>query len=297
MRYIITCIIIALKLPLFGQISNHQKLYHLETIDCPEGMHCEQKTHNRKLLFQQVFNKHGQLVEEYLRTSDSSFLYTSYYLMDHFKLITKPSFYGSKTRGTLLISDRSIGPQKKATSPETYETYFYHDTILIPIYKWLTRTYAGNIQTIENFNASGLKDGLWRQHNRFGPTIQMTYQDDSLLHTSYIDEMSAESSDKKPLQKLQGEWIVKSQWDNQYMSEIGIGERREKPYLNCFVYEFKGQKLCISEIKQGKKMAKKEKYSVQFDGDEGLLITNQTQSTKLKILYLSERKIYFISTD
>ncbi len=280
----------------FGQTLNFSPLYHMEQIDCPDKMFCERRMHNKQLFFLQVFTRDGQLHSEYLRSSDTTFEFTSFHLMDHFKLISKPSYYGQKTSGTLVISDQNIGPIKEGFYADNYESYNYHDTLLIPVGKWTTREYGGKIQEVLTYNDQGQKDGFWESSNQFGKTIKRTYQADSLINTVFTDEISKPINERNPHQKLQGTWNVTSNWDNQYMTEKALGKKENKACYQCSRYTFLGDELTIRTYEKGKPKNRPEKFHWSFE-NELLILKRKDKISQLKLLYLSTDRIYFISTD
>jgi len=263
--------------------------YHLETLDCPESMICEARNDDKhKLIFFQVFDKEGRLHEEYLRTSDSTFLYKSFHLMDHFNLIKKPSIYGQKSAGILLISNIQSGQEKESIHYDNYEAYTYHDTLLIPIGNWTVRDHHGKLKERVELNMQGENHGIWDTYEAGWEKIKRNYESDSLTNIFYVDEMAKEPEAREIIKRIQGTWYVYSKWENRHMENLAIGEKLKPLKSEYSSYTFTDNNLKINSFEKGKKVGKTENYKLSIKDNEVLVIMSKTQNSELEVLYLSD---------
>lgn len=280
---------------LSGQELVHSSNYHLESIDCPENMICESRVgYNSTLIFFQIFDQEGRLHSEYLRTSDSTFLYKSFHLMDHFKLIKRPSTYGQKTRGALLISNKRVGEEKLAYCYDTYEPYQYHDTLLVPIGNWAVINSGHRLEESVSFNNEGERQGVWDSYNDGLKTIESTYEKDSLTNILYVDEMAREAKDREIIGRIQGTWYVNLKWENSHMAHLAIGQKRIENSFKYSRYSINGNELKIQSFKSGETVGKNKVYHISIKNNEWLVLKNNNQISEHKVLYLSDTKFHLL---
>lgn len=274
------------------------QFYSLETIDCPENKICEsRKDLQGRLIFFQIFNNIGTLEAEYLRTDDSTFIYKSFHLMDHFELIKKPSYYGQRIYGQLRISNETIGGLKKAYNHDTYEPYNYMDTLLIPIGGWNERFKKGNLKERIHFDNQGKKHGAWDSYIETAKIIERLYEQDSLLSIDYLDEMSKEAEARQILERLQGSWYVHSKWSNKHMEEIAIGLKKASTKSQYSTYVISSDRLIIETFENRKSTAEIKKYKISIEQNENLILENRDKEAKMRVLFLSDDEFRLLPLD
>ncbi len=274
------------------------QFYSLETIGCPENKICEsRKDLQGRLIFFQIFNNIGTLEAEYLRTDDSTFIYKSFHLMDHFELIKKPSYYGQRIYGQLRISNETIGGLKKAYNHDTYEPYNYMDTLLIPIGGWNERFKKGNLKERIHFNNQGEKQGAWDSYVETAKIIERVYEQDSLLSIVYLDEMSKEAESRQILKRLQGSWNVYSKWSNKHMEEIAVGQKKAITKSQYSIYSISPDMITVETFENGKSTTEIKKYKMSIDRNENLILDRKDKTVELKVLFLSDDEFRLLPLD
>jgi len=289
MKYLQFFFTIIFPLCMNAQDLMHSSHFHLETLDCPEGLVCESKTDDKdKLIFFQIFDIDGRLHSEYLRTSDSTFMYKAFHLMCDFTLIKKRSYYGPKVRGTLLISDTQIGEKIETLSAENFDSYKYHDTLLLPYGTWTIRDYEDNICERLKFNNQGEKQGAWDSYDNKKKTIERKYESDSLVNIHYVDEMSKNPEARDILKRMQGSWYVYPQWENKHMGHVAIGQKDELYKSKYAIYTIVNNDLKIESYEDGKKIGKTEKYKLTIKDNDLLVLSNKNFTVGTEVLSLSD---------
>ncbi len=154
--------------------------------------------------------QNGNTSREYIKGSDSTFLFTEFY---NFQKTDSITIHGKKREGLLYITNQTVGDTVITYNPDNYEKQISIDNLMIPIGRW-NFYYENGQRSMTGLYSKNGKEGKWYNYNTTEYIIDKIYhfEKNILTKTEFVNLLLYKKR-AKINQDLKGPWLISRNLD------------------------------------------------------------------------------------